>query len=302
MGPALIEPDHLVVPPAHAQLGLGAAMGPALIEPDHVSAGPPPRSGVPPQWGRLSSSRITRPSSRPFTRSRVPQWGRLSSSRITHRLPHRQRRLPRRNGAGSHRAGSNVGITNDLAVRTEAAMGPALIEPDHRHEVHPRRRGQAAAMGPALIEPDHAPPPAPATAAPAPQWGRLSSSRITSRSSLPETWAMRPQWGRLSSSRITSRQATFQEAWAKTPQWGRLSSSRITALTRRMGGVKASRNGAGSHRAGSRCCPFTTPHVHRIAAMGPALIEPDHLPAPADHVDPADAAMGPALIEPDHVR
>src|SRR6266496_954818 len=130
MGPALIEPDHLVVPPAHAQLGLGAAMGPALIEPDHVSAGPPPRSGVPPQWGRLSSSRIARPSSRPFTRSRVPQWGRLSSSRITHRLPHRQRRLPRRNGAGSHRAGSNAGSSTGNGG-SRAAMGPALIEPDH---------------------------------------------------------------------------------------------------------------------------------------------------------------------------
>src|SRR6266487_6665125 len=157
-------------------------MGPALIEPDQTSGSPTTsRSAPKPQWGRLSSSRITATKYTPAGADRPPQWGRLSSSRITHRLPHRQRRLPRRNGAGSHRAGSNVGITNDLAVRTEAAMGPALIEPDHRHEVHPRRRGQAAAMGPALIEPDHAPPPAPATAAPAPQWGRLSSSRIKRR-------------------------------------------------------------------------------------------------------------------------
>src|SRR6266498_3250618 len=107
MGPALIEPDHLGVPPAEAQLGLGAAMGPALIEPDQTSGSPTTsRSAPKPQWGRLSSSRITATKYTPAGADRPPQWGRLSSSRITHRLPHRQRRLPRRNGAGSHRAGS----------------------------------------------------------------------------------------------------------------------------------------------------------------------------------------------------
>ncbi len=60
-----------------------------------------------------------------------PQWGRLSSSRITGHSPARWSQQP------------------------AAAMGPALIEPDH-----PALRGRgverdAAAMGPALIEPDH---------------------------------------------------------------------------------------------------------------------------------------------------
>ncbi len=82
MGPALIEPDHSRPPaewcrrcccrngagshragsPAFAVIGgahLFAAMGPALIEPDHRPPRPSVRQVTMPQWGRLSSSRIT---------------------------------------------------------------------------------------------------------------------------------------------------------------------------------------------------------------------------------------------------
>ncbi len=132
MGPALIEPDHYVgLGSAPKRLtgrnGAGshragspvyigipyvpavAAMGPALIEPDHLAAEVSRRVGADaPQWGRLSSSRITWPPKCPAGSARTrrngagshragslrhaqairrvdvaPQWGRLSSSRIT---------------------------------------------------------------------------------------------------------------------------------------------------------------------------------------------------------------------------
>ncbi len=61
----------------------------------------------------------------------LPQWGRLSSSRITGSAASAPASDgPGRNGAGSHRAGSlqrGDDDEDDLA----AAMGPALIEPDH---------------------------------------------------------------------------------------------------------------------------------------------------------------------------
>src|SRR6266536_3881338 len=133
MGPALIEPDHSSRRLSR-QLILSAAMGPALIEPDHGNDWW--QSGTPnfrPQWGRLSSSRITcRKPRRRLTGRSLPQWGRLSSSRITDRSRH---------------------VTGN---KTMAAMGPALIEPDHRPARRPGRARQAW-----------------------PQWGRLSSSRIT---------------------------------------------------------------------------------------------------------------------------
>src|SRR6266487_3998224 len=107
MGPALIEPDHRPVP-AVLRRTVGAAMGPALIEPDH-----PVVIAVP----------VGCPDS--------PQWGRLSSSRITG--VHRRVRLPQagRNGAGSHRAGSLDDADLAASASPFAAMGPALIEPDH---------------------------------------------------------------------------------------------------------------------------------------------------------------------------
>src|SRR6266498_1819018 len=108
-------------------------MGPALIEPDHA---PPPA---------------------PATAAPAPQWGRLSSSRIKRR-DHQRPRGPHRsrNGAGSHRAGSRpASRTGNGGSR--AAMGPALIEPDHLAVVVAGDVGDEAAMGPALIEPDHVP-------------------------------------------------------------------------------------------------------------------------------------------------
>src|SRR6266496_2424835 len=107
MGPALIEPDHYVgLGSAPKRLtgrnGAGshragspvyigipyvpavAAMGPALIEPDHLAAEVSRRVGADaPQWGRLSSSRITSAWGSTCPVRGAPQWGRLSSSRIT---------------------------------------------------------------------------------------------------------------------------------------------------------------------------------------------------------------------------
>src|SRR6266536_1710791 len=109
MGPALIEPDHGQASRLRIDPGLLAAMGPALIEPDHTTMDELVAHLVDtPQWGRLSSSRITLPTSRRPREGGPPQWGRLSSSRIT-----RQR----------HQA--------DQPGAVPAAMGPALIEPDH---------------------------------------------------------------------------------------------------------------------------------------------------------------------------
>src|SRR6266496_3220185 len=81
MGPALIEPDHGAVWTGGGMANI-AAMGPALIEPDHLSF-----------YGRQ----------RCFG---WPQWGRLSSSRITLRMCWGAGCSRGRNGAGSHRAGS----------------------------------------------------------------------------------------------------------------------------------------------------------------------------------------------------
>src|SRR6266536_3045399 len=110
----------------------------------------------------------------------------------------------RRNGAGSHRAGS-LEVPAPDPQRCLAAMGPALIEPDHYY----RECGVLDAYD-------------------APQWGRLSSSRITWGSPAYVTADLQwPQWGRLSSSRIT-RTVRLCSALRIRPQWGRLSSSRIT--------------------------------------------------------------------------
>src|SRR6266568_4445673 len=50
-----------------ATLPKAAAMGPALVEPDHTFSGDQVGRRNEPQWGRLSSSRITRPVDRPRT-------------------------------------------------------------------------------------------------------------------------------------------------------------------------------------------------------------------------------------------
>src|SRR6266496_1120158 len=254
-----------------------------------------------PQWGRLSSSRIT-PRSRSLTCSTMswPQWGRLSSSRIT------------LTGAGwsSGADGPQWGrLSSSRITRISHMPTPSIMAPQWGRlsssritgavEGGPTRRQQAA-MGPALIEPDHRP-------------------------------ARRPGRAR--------------QAW---PQWGRLSSSRITE-NRPAGDDRGDgRNGAGSHRAGSHMWPLRNPCRHKrrngagshragspgtgrqpipalTAAMGPALIEPDH-PERDSRADQrweepqwgrlsssritsgyerrptvgAVAAMGPALIEPDH--
>src|SRR6266496_2392048 len=124
MGPALIEPDHGQASRLRIDPGLLAAMGPALIEPDHTTmdelvahlvdtpqwgrlsssritlpTSRRPREGGPPQWGRLSSSRITGKMSLSRAVKFTPQWGRLSSSRITGVLPGRADPRRRRNGA-----------------------------------------------------------------------------------------------------------------------------------------------------------------------------------------------------------
>jgi len=156
-------------------------MGPALIEPDHRSQLHKAMEAGVPQWGRLSSSRITgrcgagregpllaamgpaliepdHVQNHPQALScvQMPQWGRLSSSRITRVL------LP---GVTAH----------DLA-----AMGPALIEPDHEMEpcgnwrVRSGRNG-AGSHRAGSRDPDRPP----VTVIVQPQWGRLSSSRIT---------------------------------------------------------------------------------------------------------------------------
>ncbi len=192
MGPALIEPDHPGLG-ARVRGQVQAAMGPALIEPDHTKGSLCAQPGTRPQWGRLSSSRITEDTDALASRGRAGRRG------------------------------------HDCAG---AAMGPALIEPDHAdllgwllvgggggrngagsHRAgspgrHRDRHGGAvhAAMGPALIEPDHA------DAFP-------SSDRMSG-----------PQWGRLSSSRITTRRGSARARWR-------------------------GRNGAGSHRTGSRTRP-----------------------------------------------
>src|SRR6266496_1052952 len=157
-------------------------MGPALIEPDHPQIGAETLTiaGVP-QWGRLSSSRITLRSPEGRASMTQPQWGRLSSSRIT-----------------------RVGFVAWTGVR-------------------------------------------------APQWGRLSSSRITHPEGLVGSSFLAPQWGRLSSSRITdrSRHVTGNKTMAAMgpaliePDHG--GTRRWVART-----ASSCRNGAGSHRAGSR--------------------------------------------------
>src|SRR6266498_2493234 len=109
-------------------------MGPALIEPDHGRG----RTWAGTTRGCRNGAGSHRAGSRRHAplrdhRTASPQWGRLSSSRITRlTAPHR--------GPLAH-----------------AAMGPALIEPDHAQAVGDQRPGEVAAMGPALIEPDHPP-------------------------------------------------------------------------------------------------------------------------------------------------
>src|SRR6266536_3673222 len=107
MGPALIEPDHPDQPYAHT-LDNGAAMGPALIEPDHHSIAPASTSAAPCRNG-AGSHRAGSPVrlKADLPDGNRPQWGRLSSSRITGQLGALVARAkPGRNGAGSHRAGS----------------------------------------------------------------------------------------------------------------------------------------------------------------------------------------------------
>ncbi len=248
-----------------------------------------------PQWGRLSSSRITQPGragqhqvgaamgpaliepdhpveAHGITSTYWPQWGRLSSSRITSPSARWSCWGRCRNGAGSHRAGS-----------------PGLGGGPQRHQ-----RG--------------------------PQWGRLSSSRITpsyTASTPTGTW---PQWGRLSSSRITrppvgGRTTEYQAAMGPaliepdhparpsppttgvSPQWGRLSSSRITWTRRPSSSSPTGRNGAGSHRAGSQYRHLLAEHLLAEHLLAEHLLA-EHLLA--EHLQVA--AMGPALIEPDHSR
>src|SRR6266536_2596529 len=137
-----------------------------------------------------------------------------------------------RNGAGSHRAGSPPDRGRNPDDSRGAAMGPALIEPDHAESRKVLNWAIRAAMGPALIEPDHGN-----------DWWQSGTPNF------------RPQWGRLSSSRITCRKPRRRLTGRSLPQWGRLSSSRITDRSRHVTGNKT------------------------MAAMGPALIEPDHRPA-----------------------
>src|SRR6266568_4554669 len=126
-------------------------MGPALVEPDHLSRWVADPDHVEPQWGRLSSSRITLPAPgsgvrRPsrngagsrragspaphaaaLIRAVAPQWGRLSSSRITGAAFGRHGEPDHgRNGAGSRRAGSPDG-DHMRGAHLNAAMGPALV-------------------------------------------------------------------------------------------------------------------------------------------------------------------------------
>src|SRR6266496_2470768 len=106
MGPALIEPDHLGLGGLHGQ-HLLAAMGPALIEPDHVAFGALVLLGSLPQWGRLSSSRIT--------------WSRRRSATA-----------PTRAAMGPALIEPDHPVVHRVDPdRHLAAMGPALIEPDH---------------------------------------------------------------------------------------------------------------------------------------------------------------------------
>src|SRR6266508_3388572 len=127
MGPALVEPDHGALAGAAGRQAQ-AAMGPALVEPDHpVLAITRVMLAGPPQWGRLSSSRIT--------------WAARTGPR-----PGRSR-----NGAGARRAGSPGPRRSRPRRGDEAAMGPALVEPDHRLAAAGLEPAGLAAMGPALV-------------------------------------------------------------------------------------------------------------------------------------------------------
>ncbi len=208
----------------------------------------------------------------------APQWGRLSSSRIT---------LQRRPDSG-----------DDLP----AAMGPALIEPDHRRPggctpaTGTRRNGAGSHRAGS-----RAPSTPPQTQHSRPQWGRLSSSRITDPN-CTRRWRPGCRNG-AGSHRAGSPVAAVPAAKGRSlPQWGRLSSSRITCrTTRRRCPACRCRNGAGSHRAGSPVCsspvsPRTTlPQWGRLSSS--RITRWSHAATGGCEV----AAMGPALIEPDHV-
>src|SRR6266487_1255309 len=127
MGPALIEPDHSDADDAEG-CARDAAMGPALIEPDHAAVW---TGGGMANIAAMGPALIE-PDHSPWT-SRTPTAG------------------SRRNGAGSHRAGS-PGVVAVQLPAAGAAMGPALIEPDHLPG-HLLLVGAhlIAAMGPALI-------------------------------------------------------------------------------------------------------------------------------------------------------
>ncbi len=227
-------------------------MGPALIEPDHRPARRPGRA-----------------------RQAWPQWGRLSSSRITEHRPAGDDRGDGRNGAGSHRAGSHMWpLRNPCRHKRRNGAGSHRAGSPERQERPSFAR--EAAMGPALIEPDHPGPAVNRSRLSPPQWGRLSSSRITPNGTPAPTSDGKSRNG-AGSHRAGSRpDMNVDPQSVLLPQWGRLSSSRITdGRTRR-------------------------PGVRGPAAMGPALIEPDHFNRSSLAANRCLAAMGPALIEPDH--
>ncbi len=204
-------------------------MGPALVEPDHLYLGGFDLSGDMPQWGRLSSSRITSRVARIASGRMRPQWGRLSSSRIT-----RLDRLPEsldigRNGAGSRRAGSPGGADR-RAEDAAAAMGPALVEPDHPLGHRPVTTEHKAAMGPALVEPDHTPRSGCTTR----RTRRCRNGAGSRRAGSPSV-GFDPSGADHCRNGAGSRRAGITITWwaglvaYAVPQWGRLSSSRITS-------------------------------------------------------------------------
>ncbi len=282
---------------------LPAAMGPALIEPDHRRPG-----GCTPATGtRRNGAGSHRAGSRGSTYVRSPPLGHC------------------RNGAGSHRAGSHLAIRHPQR-QLFAAMGPALIEPDH---CRTGWRWRASAAGRNGAGSHRAGSPAPSPAGPASEsCGRNGAG--SHRAGSPESGRpltardISPQWGRLSSSRITSRGGWTRTRWICAAMGPALIEPDHAHRARRRRPSTAGRNGAGSHRAGSPI-PTAQGDGGRGAAMGPALIEPDHrslrcrprraapcrngagshragsrAEPPAGAVLRADAAMGPALIEPDH--
>src|SRR6266568_1853526 len=179
-------------------------MGPALVEPDHLYLGGFDLARNRPQWGRLSSSRITR-------LDRLPESLDIG-----------------RNGAGSRRAGSPGGADR-RAEDAAAAMGPALVEPDHPLGHRPVTTEHKAAMGPALVEPDHTPRSGCTT-----RTRRCRNGAGSRRAGSPSV-GFDPSGADHCRNGAGSRRAGITITWwaglvaYAVPQWGRLSSSRITS-------------------------------------------------------------------------